>query len=141
MARCSVWTIVLQEQHHRVLLLKRSSTVNNPGLWNFPGGGIELDKESWRGAASRELFEEAGIHCPPETLTFAGHNRAVIYFMVKTEQILSYNVKINEESDTFAWATYEGIKELLSKKLLHSKTEWFFQNKDFLESHLFQHAA
>lgn len=43
----------------QVLLLQRSGRVNNPGLWNLPGGRVDPG-ESPVDAALREAREEAG---------------------------------------------------------------------------------
>lgn len=47
----------------RILLLKRSEEVSEPGTWGTPGGKID-PRESARSAAVRELEEETGYDAP-----------------------------------------------------------------------------
>jgi 8-oxo-dGTP pyrophosphatase MutT (NUDIX family) len=54
-----------------VLLLKRTEEARfMPGVWVFPGGGVDLDdgegEAGFRACAVRELAEEAGIELPAE---------------------------------------------------------------------------
>ncbi len=54
-----------------VLLLKRSEEARfMPGVWVFPGGGVDPEdgagEGGYRACAVRELHEEAGIALPPE---------------------------------------------------------------------------
>lgn len=55
----SVWSIVVNPKG-KILVAKRSKDSNNPGLWNFPGGGLEKS-ETEIACAHRELKEELGI--------------------------------------------------------------------------------
>lgn len=43
----------------RILLLRRSPSVDHPGTWNLPGGIVEPGESDWD-AAFREAAEEAG---------------------------------------------------------------------------------
>jgi 8-oxo-dGTP diphosphatase len=53
--------VVLGDRDGRLLLLRRAADDDhNPGLWEFPGGGIDPG-ESARDAAARELREEVGL--------------------------------------------------------------------------------
>jgi len=51
---------VIMDEHQQVLITKRPLTVPQGGLWEFPGGKIELN-ESPEEALVRELEEELGI--------------------------------------------------------------------------------
>lgn len=50
----------LRDKQGRVLLAKRSEHVHQGGLWEFPGGKLEVD-ETLEQALQRELDEELGI--------------------------------------------------------------------------------
>ena len=51
---------VLIDNDGRVLVSRRAADAHQGGLWEFPGGKVEVD-ESVSGALSRELREELGI--------------------------------------------------------------------------------
>jgi 8-oxo-dGTP pyrophosphatase MutT (NUDIX family) len=81
--------LVAARETGRVLLLKRSSEVTEPGVWGVPGGKVDRG-ESERSAAVRELEEETG------------YDSSVV---VSAEPIFVF-----EEPD-FSFATYMGCVE------------------------------
>ena len=52
--------LLVAQNTGRVLLVLRSSLVNEPGTWGLPGGKIDDDDESPIEAAKREAMEELG---------------------------------------------------------------------------------
>ena len=59
----------------RVLVTKRDPAKEwMGGFWEVPGGGV-LAGESAASAASRELYEEAGVICDPSELLLLGRER------------------------------------------------------------------
>jgi 8-oxo-dGTP pyrophosphatase MutT (NUDIX family) len=64
------WIIVYDPDTNRFLMGKRSSKVNNPNMWNFFGGHVDVG-ESPRVAALREFKEETGIS-PKNKVSFLG---------------------------------------------------------------------
>ena len=61
-AAASVWVVAvaLVDEEGRVLVQQRLSSGQHAGLWEFPGGKLELG-ESPQAAAIRELHEELAI--------------------------------------------------------------------------------
>jgi 8-oxo-dGTP diphosphatase len=59
-ARVHVAVAVILDSEHRILLSQRAADAHQGGLWEFPGGKVELG-ESLATALSRELKEELGI--------------------------------------------------------------------------------
>lgn len=59
--RIHVVAAVIENQQGQVFIAKRPDHAHQGGLWEFPGGKVELD-ESAKHALKRELFEEIGIH-------------------------------------------------------------------------------
>ena len=67
---------VLVDGDGRILIAKRPEGRSLAGLWEFPGGKVELG-ESPEHAVMRELAEELGIDIAPADLaplTFASHD-------------------------------------------------------------------
>ena len=53
--------VLIIAEDGRVLLLKRSSSVDQPGTWGIPGGALqEGETDPWKGAM-QELREETGL--------------------------------------------------------------------------------
>lgn len=60
--------VIVERKDGCVLACQRLNCRDMNGLWQFPGGAIEVN-ESAMAAASRELYEETGVAAPPR-LTF-----------------------------------------------------------------------
>ena len=70
-----VVAVAFLDSHGRVLLAERPAGKSMAGLWEFPGGKVELG-ETPEAALARELHEELGVTIDLETcfpLTFASH--------------------------------------------------------------------
>ena len=52
---------VVKNKYGKILITKRSDTVHQGGLWEFPGGKVESN-ENVNQALKRELYEEVGIN-------------------------------------------------------------------------------
>lgn len=62
-----VFVAVIVQQEDQILLLKRENTGWMDGFWGMPGGSLDPD-ETIAEAASRETYEEVGIHIHPADL-------------------------------------------------------------------------
>ena len=60
----SVVAALILNEKGEVLLGKRASTTDHPGLWEFPGGKVD-PHETPEIALARELFEELEIKADP----------------------------------------------------------------------------
>lgn len=65
-----IWVVAaaLINPDGKVLVQKRAENRSMAGLWEFPGGKIELNERP-ENALVRELYEELGISLRPEDLT------------------------------------------------------------------------
>ena len=60
MKRVHVAAAVIRDSSGKILIARRADTQHQGGLWEFPGGKVEVD-ESVETALSRELHEELGV--------------------------------------------------------------------------------
>lgn len=118
--KSSVWALVLDDEY-RILLLKRSKKMNNPGLWNLPGGGVE-PKENIEKAMWRELGEEAGFK--REQFKIASRFKIRLkdtgkYLTVFV--LLSHKrtpkPRLNSESSNYQWIKLKKALEIPTSKL------------------------
>lgn len=109
---------IILEKENRIFLIQRKNTNWAEGYWNFPGGLVEKD-ESPRAAATREIFEEAGIKVDPENLTFV-QLLSVHKNSSNTQDIIGIYFKVNSwigtpcnnEQDKISAAQWFDLKSL-----------------------------
>jgi 8-oxo-dGTP pyrophosphatase MutT (NUDIX family) len=126
--RPTAWVIVYSAKSRRILMLRRSQRTNNPGLWNFPGGGVE--GQNIVKSAKRELEEEAGLSVRKSDLVpvrrIKDINASYFVAIVKDESI-DLNVD-PKESSGYKWMTLREIEALGPE--LHKKTNAFVRQPD-----------
>ena len=91
-------------QNNKVLIGLRSESENGGGLWEFPGGKIEID-ESSENAVIRELSEELDIVCqnPKKIMQYLHRFKNLIY-----------------DISFFEVTSFKGS----IKKIVHDELEW-----------------
>lgn len=93
----SAWLLLIDDQD-RVLIIKRSEQVNNPGQWGFPGGSHKNMK--YKKLIKRETFEEVGLKLKPTSIFKKKHNGRVHRYYMKrfdhTEHIITLNYEASE---------------------------------------------
>ena len=91
-------------QNNKVLIGLRSESDNGGGLWEFPGGKIEID-ESSEDAVIRELSEELDIvvHKPKKIMQYLHRFKNLIYD-ISFFEVVSFKGSI--------------------KKIVHDELEW-----------------
>lgn len=102
--------LLLDENSGKILLLRRSADVGDPGLWSVPGGGAGWF-ESALEAAVRELVEEAG---PPPLFDVVAEceaRGAAIFLAICSPG--KWKPKLNEENDAGGWFSLWGLPEPL----------------------------
>ncbi len=112
------------EDTGRVLLLLRSSAVNEPHTWGIPGGAIDQD-ESPAGAVRREIQEELGGPVSSEMYPLPAFSKGSFIYhnhlaMVPEE----FEPTLNWESADYGWFEYEDLDHLL----LHPGVVWARDN-------------
>lgn len=113
MAHYTAATIAVKRKDtDELLLMKRSETKDmDPGLWEFPGGGIEKDEKPQE-AARRELKEETGLKAQitrkgkPDTVK-THHGLLKVYpFLAETD---NPEIKISSEHEKYIWIKKEDL--------------------------------
>ena len=97
-------------QNNKVLIGLRSKSDNGGGLWEFPGGKIEID-ESSEEAVIRELNEELDIvvHKPKKVMQYLHRFKNLIYD-IHFFEIISFKGSIkNKVHDELKWTDLDSI--------------------------------
>lgn len=115
----------LLKHRDRVLVVRRTrSDAFLPGLWEYPGGGLEPG-ESLHQALVREFHEECGMTVVPgaivDVFTFPGENEeptVEIVYAVATRSIPERPdnsedgfppVVLSDEHDAYVWVTVDAL--------------------------------
>ena len=97
-------------QNNKVLIGLRSKSDNGGGLWEFPGGKIEID-ESSEEAVIRELNEELDIvvHKPKKVMQYLHRFKNLIYD-IHFFEVISFKGSIkNKVHDELKWTDLASI--------------------------------
>lgn len=97
----------------RVLVLRRKAGLSHAGLWELPGGKVEVG-ESLREALVREIREELGVDCETDNLVGIGHsnNPDQPITLVALEAILLREPKQSTDHDEMKWIGPEDLASL-----------------------------
>lgn len=104
----------------KMLLMKRSEGVSDPGKWGIPGGAVSAEDQHYLAAATRECDEECGstphMTLLDQNLTVetedpeSGYVRTYKVFVAKPEE--PFDPELNWEHDEYGWFSYHEAKEL-----------------------------
>jgi mutator protein MutT len=123
--KTSSWAVI-RNNRGEYLLLRRSSKVNKPGLWNFPGGNVD-DGEEPIDAVVREAREEIGVSLSKVRSlgikTNPINGKVSSFFSAKLSN--TNKIKINSESSSFGWFTKKKALQLD----LHPPTEMYLNHE------------
>lgn len=105
---------VLIDGSSRVLLLKRSLTDGaRPGEWDFPGGGVDEGEDVMQ-AATREIFEEAGINIELKQLSliytgtiFVDQYNETHHRLLFVARVQSPKIALSAEHTSYRWFPVE----------------------------------
>ncbi len=87
------------------LLVRKSSTSDRAGSWEFPGGHLEQD-EPLEKAAKREVLEETGLILPELKYHHSGwysYNKEQRMSVTFSANITSKTVSLSSEHDEYMW--------------------------------------
>lgn len=108
----SAWLLLFKG--NKVLVLKRSNQVNNPGLWCLPGGSHKSKKYSL--LIKKEIREEIGLDIKPHfILTHKYKGKVYKYYVCMYKPEKHGEIKLNCESVEYKWVKLENLYKLESK--------------------------
>ena len=123
----------LRRADGRWLMHRRPADKHHGGLWEFPGGKVELH-EMPKEALVRELQEELGIICLPGALVPAGFAASDNVSEQPAIVILLYTIAVWQgtpaalEGGAVGWFTPEEVAGLAKPPLDHELARHLFQN-------------
>jgi 8-oxo-dGTP diphosphatase len=89
-----------------LLLKRRSNDVHKPGVWDIPGGRLEVGEDPYEGL-HRELKEEAGaegqILLPIDVHHFVRDDGQKITMLIFLCKLNSEEVILSEEHEEYKW--------------------------------------
>lgn len=113
-------SLILNDEN-QVLLIQRSANDSwDPGLWEFPGGKVEIGRDASH-ALEDEVLEEAGLVVDPithigviESENIAKGKYAGLPYVVITgvSRAVRGEVKISEEHDAYKWVPIYAAPEM-----------------------------
>lgn len=109
--------------HNRKILLIRRSLEDDihPGVWEFPGGKMEVN-ESLEQALARELQEEIGLEVTCKKLlyatTFKTDEARQVVLLTYLCHAASDRVKLSFEHTEHIWATKNEMKHVINPDIL-----------------------
>jgi len=111
-----VWVVAcaLCNSNQEVLLAQRAVGRLYEGLWELPGGKIEVN-ELPEAALMRELYEELGVTVQPENLiplTFISHKypEFQVILMVWSCKVWQGEVQANDGQAALAWVSLHDLE-------------------------------
>lgn len=120
MEKVVVAKAILFDKQGRVLLIRRSQTApRRPLEWDFPGGFVDDDDESYQYACLREITEETGLKIRDNHLKLAytesasgkfGDKEKDVSWLYFEGRVQTADVYLSFEHDDSTWA---GLDEAL----------------------------
>ncbi len=108
---------VIKKGDRYLILLRSKSETAFPGMWDFPGGKLELGEEPFLGV-EREVREETGLVVKAEKVVFTyDYERPddVLHFVLYAVTVVVGDLEritLSKEHSEFRFATREEILEL-----------------------------
>ncbi len=109
------------EYGNRVLFVKRSQHVSQPGTWAIPGGKVEKNETPVQ-TICREMQEECGFELKNPIFLHTVYIRYpdydYVYHMFKEVLTDKPNITLDKDNDAFDWLTRDQANALEQKNAL-----------------------
>jgi 8-oxo-dGTP diphosphatase len=141
MKKTGAWAIIYCPHEESLLLGRRSSEVNNAGMWNYFGGQID-EIEPPASAFARELFEETGMKLSAsQVISQSGQayrdlgcilgkdDRCFHYYLVLVNE--EFTPDLNDEHDMFFWFNLRHLPKHVNRPTRMAK-QLQLKHKDYI---------
>jgi len=127
--RVAAKSFIINDKNELLLLKRRSNDVMKPGMWEIPGGRLELGEHPHEGV-KRETKEEAGLDVDVKHIMdmrhFVRSDNQTITMLVFLCKPLHENAIISEEHTDYKWVPIKEAREQI--------TEFFHKTIDIYEN-------
>lgn len=127
--RVAVKALILRDK--KILFVKRAGDdVQSPGIWEFPGGRLELGEDPIIGLI-REIREETGLYVKPSIPISVRHfvrdDDQIVTMLVFFCRVAGGEVvKISEEHSDIEWVDLEACKQKINP-FYHKEIDTLFR--------------
>jgi 8-oxo-dGTP diphosphatase len=132
--RIAVKAFIINDEGKLLLIKRRSNDVHAAGVWEIPGGRLDLGEDPFAGL-KRETKEETNLDIevmnPLKIDHFTREDGQKITMLIFLCKPLSNKIKLSEEHTDFVWEELNKAKEKLHKAF-HKDIDIF--NKYFSKS-------
>ena len=116
--RVAAKSFIVNDKNELLLIKRRNNDVMKPGMWEIPGGRLELGEHPHEGV-KRETKEESGLDIEVKQIMDVRHfvrsDNQTITMLVFLCKSLHQNVILSEEHTDHKWIPVEKAKEHLTK--------------------------
>lgn len=123
MQKIIVVKAILFNSDGQILLIRRSKTAPRRALeWDFPGGFVDDEDESYKHATLREVAEETGLEVASPGLHLAFTESKIglepgekkdVSWLYMNGKVESTEVKLSYEHDDYKWVSIEEALKLI----------------------------
>ncbi len=114
--RLAVKAFIINEKNELLIIKRRPNDVHKPGVWDLPGGRLELGEDPFDGLR-RETKEETNldiqIEQPLQIHHFTRDDGQRITMIVFRCQLVTNNIALSQEHTDYKWIKISEAKSLL----------------------------
>jgi 8-oxo-dGTP diphosphatase len=126
--RIGVKAFIVDDQENLLIIKRRQDDVHKPGIWELPGGRIEVKEDPFSGL-QREVKEETNLDIkiinPINVRHFTREDGQTITMIIFLCSPLSKDVSTSKEHVAYDWVKIDKAKERIN--------EWFYPELEIFQ--------